>query len=220
MSIWLPSSPSRDVVITGIPKPRDGPSCNGGSFAFTQFFDFDTHALDDMTDPVKEIMIGRNVSGEVLPTSDERSHIKRARLISKEDGTNTEILRQSLPYAPDPQKDGPNEQGFFFVGFMKGVNELYDILKSLTGWPQKAFTHDLLITHAQGLFGGVFYVPNANELGLKDRMLADIYPDIPFWSEYSSENPLLFYNHVEYLHKYVQDIKPSEKLYPFFHIAV
>ena len=200
--------------MTGVLKPKDDPGCNGGSFAFTQFFRFDKHALKDMVDPVKEIMVGRCIgTGEVLPTPDERSHVKRARLISKDDGTNTEILRQSLPFAPAPNVFGPIEEGFFFIAFANSINVFFDILKSMTGWstqhPQQEFTHDLLLTHAQGKFGGLFYVPTADELGLRGRMHADIYPKIPFWSDYISTNPYLFYNHMEYLNRYEKSIQLS-----------
>ena len=193
--------------MTGVPKPQNGPGCNGGSFALTQFFQFDSHALNNMVDPVKEIMVGRSIrTSEVLPTPDERSHVKRARLISKKDGTNTEIFRQSLPFAPAPHVQGPLEKGFFFIAFANSINVFFDILKNMTGWsthhPQQEFTHDLLLTHAQGKFGGLFYVPTARELGLKEHMYADIYPKIPFWCDTVSTNSLLFYNHMEYLHRY------------------
>ena len=193
--------------MTGVPKPLGDAGCNGGSFAFTQFFNLDKSALKDTVDPVKEIMIGRRIqSSEVLPTADERSHVKRARLISKVDGTNTEILRQSLPFVPAPSLMGPIEDGFFFIAFAKSFNVFFDILKSMTGWtearPQQAFSHDLLLTHAQGKFGGLFYVPTVDELGLRTRMKAELYPKVPFWSDYVSTNPYLFYNHMEYLYRY------------------
>ena len=126
----------------------------GGTFAFVQFFHIDKEVMNDASQPVSESMIGRNsLSSETLVKLHDRCHIKRARLVSKRDGTNTELIRQSLPYnAPKiPDKDrGPMSDGLFFVAFGQSAQKFSDILDNILGHPNSKFTDDLLITNVQG----------------------------------------------------------------------
>ena len=145
-------------------------------------------------------MVGRDVYGEILPRLQERSHVKRARVISKKDGTNFEILRQALPYVPKSGVSGPQEKGLFFVGFGKSVARFFDILRNLYGRAEAAFMKDSMLTHVMGKFGCFFYCPSAAELDLQPLSHNELYPPIPFWMEFKSANPLLFYNHIQYLY--------------------
>lgn len=129
----------------------------GGTFAFVQFFQFDKTALSDLAQPVSENMIGRDsLSSEVLARLNDRCHIKKARLINHKDGSNTELLRQSLPYSPDPTSEsnnadrGPMSDGLFFVAFGQSAKRFSDILFSILGHADSPFTQDLLITNVQG----------------------------------------------------------------------
>ena len=50
-------------------------------------------------------------------------------------------------------------------------------------------------------FGGLYYCPSTIELdALPPFTEKDLYPTIPFWMRYRSTNPLLFYNHIQYLY--------------------
>lgn len=115
----------REVILTDITEPRGAVDCDGGTFAFTQFFRFDQHIFLESSDPQKEIMIGRNSEGEMIPRLDDRSHVKKARLVSKVDGTSFELLRRALPFEPLKGRIGPVSKGLFFVAFGKSFDVFY-----------------------------------------------------------------------------------------------
>ena len=148
------------MLIPPLPVHDGQISPEGGTFAFIQFFQFDKTALSDVSQPVSENMIGRDsLCSEVLARPNDRCHIKRARIISPKDGSNTEIIRQSLPYvAPlsstqesENADRGPMSDGLFFVAFGQSAQRFSDILNNILGKPKSAFTDDLLITNVQGL---------------------------------------------------------------------
>ena len=148
----------REVLIQ--PLPANGQiSPEGGTFAFIQFFQFDKTALSDVSQPVSENMIGRDsLCSEVLARPNDRCHVKKARLISTKDGSNTELIRQSLPYVPEMSTSqtgnadrGPMSDGLFFVAFGQSAQKFSDVLNNILGEARSAFTDDLLITNVQGL---------------------------------------------------------------------
>ncbi len=138
-----------------IPSTMDTPNPEGGCFAFVQFFKFDKSALQESSTPITENMIGRDsVYSETLARLDDRCHVKKARLINSRDGTNTELLRQSLPFVPDSHKDvdrGPMSEGLFFVAFGKSAERFSDIVENLFGPSKSLFTQDLMLTHVHGM---------------------------------------------------------------------
>lgn len=130
-------------------------SPEGGTFAFVQFFQFDNRVLKGVSQPVFENMIGRaSNSSETLARLDPWCHIKRARLISPRDGTNTELIRQPLPYVPQRSNGsrGPTSKGLFFVAFGKSVQRFFEILRHMLGPTDTYFTHDLLLSNVQGRY--------------------------------------------------------------------
>ncbi len=124
----------------------------GSTFAFVQFFEFDVPPLNNSAQPISENMIGRDsVHSETLARLDERSHVKRARIIDPKDGSNAEFIRQPLPYvvSNDNGDSGPRTNGLFFVAFGQSAERFKNILKQLFGDP-KGFTMDLLMHNVQG----------------------------------------------------------------------
>ena len=189
----------REVLLSGI-SPKAGESnCEGGTFAFIQKFRFDVTVFSDSPIPVKENMIGRDGTySETLANIEERAHVKRARSIRPEDGTNAEFLRQALPIVTSKSH---LEHGLFFAAFGKSIQRFFEIFQNMFGDPTTDFTHDLLLTHVQGDAGGFMYCPSADELQYVPTFTeSTIYPSIPFWMKYKSSNPLLFYNHIQYLY--------------------
>ena len=155
-----PPPPPREVLIPPLPADDGQVSPEGGTFAFMQFFQFDKTAISDLSQPVSENMIGRDsLRSEALVRLNDRCHIKRARIISPKDGSNTELIRQSLPYVfqrnptqgPGSADRGPMSDGLFFVAFGQSAQRFSDILNNILGKPKSAFTDDLLITNVQGL---------------------------------------------------------------------
>ena len=124
----------------------------GSTFAFVQFFEFDVAPLNDSAQPISENMIGRDsVHSETLARLDERSHVKRARIIDPKDGSNAEFIRQPLPFVVnnDSGDSGPNTNGLFFVAFGQSSERFKNILHNILGEP-KGFTMDLLMHNVQG----------------------------------------------------------------------
>ena len=145
------TSAYREVLIQ---PDSNGTSSEGGTFAFVQFFDIDKTVLSKSSQAVAEKIIGReSMYSEVLPHPADRCHIKRARLISEKDGSNTELIRQSLPFfkprAPDVDR-GPVQDGLFFVAFGQSAQKFSNILDNILGDPKDTFTTDLLIINVQG----------------------------------------------------------------------
>ncbi len=206
----------RSVVLTGIPPPAAGVSCDGGTFAFTQKFLFDVVTIENSADPVKEVMIGRDTLGRFLPHMDEQSHIKRARLIDSKTGSNVELLRQALSVNPEKAEGGPTERGLFFVAFTKSFQQVFDILDRLLGKPRSPFSNDLLMKNVIGKSGTLVYCPSANELPIPSITDQDEWPFIPFWFTWTSKNEYLFYNHIQYLHAMAtglyKDEPPSKRI--------
>ena len=64
----------------------------------------------------------------------------------------------------------------------------------------------IILFHNFDRFGGLYYCPNTNELSALPQFTEkDLYPVIPFWMSYKSTNPLLFYNHIQYLYTMTTD---------------
>ncbi len=144
----------RKVLILPTTVEKGQISPEGGTFAFVQFFEFDKAIFSDAPQPVSEHMIGRDtLFSEALARPNDRCHIKRARLVNPVDGTNTELLRQSLPYVV-PQGGaldrGPVSDGVFFVAFGQSTKIFSDVLENILGDGTSPFTQDLLITNVQG----------------------------------------------------------------------
>ena len=136
-----------------MPVSHNEISPEGGTFAFMQFFTFDRPVFTETSQPITENMIGRTSTySETLARLDERCHIKRARVISPKDGTNTELIRQSLPHVVESKglDRGPLTSGLFFVAFGKSSKRFDTILNSILGDPD-GFTQDLMINNVQGL---------------------------------------------------------------------
>ena len=145
------------MLIPPLPADEGQASPEGGTLAFIQFFQFDKTALSDLSQPVSENMIGRDsLCSEVLVRPNDRCHIKKARMISPRDGSNTELVRQSLAAPPTTTNEGANadrgpmSDGLFFVAFGKSAKRFSKILNNILGRAKSAFTDDLLITNVQG----------------------------------------------------------------------
>ena len=142
----------REILLSPMPVFNNDVNPDGGTFAFVQFFEFDKPALTSNSQPISENMIGRDsIFSETLARLDERCHVKRARVIDRKDGTNTELIRQALPYVVQSSDTdyGPDTNGLFFVAFGKSAERFATILKNILGEPD-GFTTDLLMNNVQG----------------------------------------------------------------------
>ena len=174
---------------------------DGAAFVFTQLFQFDTETISGSSNPVKELMIGRNTLGEFLPVMDVHSHVKMARLVDPTHGGHTEFLRQALPFHVNDGNKSPMEAGLAFVAFGRGFQEFFDVLKNMLGPPNEPFSNDRLLRHTQGsLEGNLLYCPSTQELKMDPMTEEHLWPPIAFWMKFRSSNKLLFYNHIQYLH--------------------
>lgn len=195
MYVWL----CRGVLLKKSAKEKA--PYGGAAFVFTQVFQFDTEAISGSSNPVRELMIGRNTAGEFLPVMDVHSHVKKARLVDQKHGTHTEFLRQGLPIHVDDGSKSPMEDGLAFVAFGRGFQEFFVVLKNMLGPPEDSFTNDRLLRHTQGIkAGNLLYCPSTKELKMDPMTEEHLWPPIAFWMKFRSSNKLLFYNHIQYLH--------------------
>ena len=127
-----------------------------------QLFIFDKPVLNDAPQPVIENMIGRHsTSSEALVRPSERCHIKKARVISPIDGSNTELLRQSFPFFFKEKEcvdHDPTSDGLLFVAFGKSARRFSDIVSHLFGEEVEVmegrtvkFTDDLLLNSVDSM---------------------------------------------------------------------
>lgn len=129
-----------------------------------QLFIFDKPVLNDSSQPVTENMVGReSLFSEALVRPHERCHIKRARVISPEDGSNTELIRQSFPFFLQKKKPGvdrdPTSDGVIFVAFGKSAQRFSEIVSNIFGEDDVEvlkgrtvqFTDDLLLTNVDSM---------------------------------------------------------------------
>lgn len=148
----------REVLVPTLPSEKGA----GATFAFIQLFIFDKPVLNDASQPVMENMIGRDsLYSEAIVRPHERCHIKRARVISPEDGSNTELLRQSFPIFLDKEDvigdREPMPDGALFVAFGKSAERFSEILLHIFGKDEEIrgrkvrFTDDLLLNNVDGM---------------------------------------------------------------------
>ena len=129
-----------------------------------QLFIFDKPVLNDASQPITENMIGRDsLFSEALVRPNERCHIKKARVINPEDGSNTELIRQSFPIFLQKKEPGvdrdPTSDGIIFVAFGKSAQRFSDIVSNLFGEDRREvvkgrtvqFTDDLLLTNVDSM---------------------------------------------------------------------
>jgi len=171
----------------------------GSCYCLTQRFVHNWDAISRMSEMHIENMIGRDYHGNLIPNTDERNHLKRSRLHDK-DGIPIRILTQGQPYGDSPTGN-QREEGVFVSAYAKSLESFNVILQSMLG-DKHGFILDEHLTVSTSDMGNIWYVPGAEELGLKAEVDRDINVPINAFFEKRSKNGLMFYNTKDFLHQW------------------
>ncbi len=171
----------------------------GSCYCLTQRFVHNWDAISRMSELQIENMIGRDYHGNLIPNSDERNHLKRARILDK-NGIPIRILTQGQPYGNSPT-GVQREEGVFVSAYARSLESFNVILQSMIG-DKHGFVLDEHLTVSTSDMGNIWYIPGAEELGLKAEVSRDINVPINSFFEKRSKNGLMFYNTKDFLHQW------------------
>src|ERR1700722_16200536 len=150
----------------------EDPDHIGASFVLAQRFVINWEQFLSMAPEHIEDLVGRTTNDTLIPSRDDRSHIKRARALDEE-GNTMSVLRLGLPFGhskaierADLLAKGASrrdEEGIYFAGYAKSVRVLETIMNRQNG-NQPGFMADRLLSHAKANLGGFYYIPSLPDL--------------------------------------------------------
>lgn len=175
----------------------EDPYYRGAACVLQQKFKHNWDMLNDMTAIEKENMIGRDMNDTILPTHDDRSHIKCVR---QQDGRRAtlSILRQALPYGHSRSGKG-NEEGVYFVAYGKSGKVFDDLIDGIQG-PVDGYIKDKMLNITCSVLGNFWFIPSAANAGLAPQQ-GEVTVPINEYFEVRSQNGLMFYNNRDYMHQ-------------------
>ena len=198
----------------------EDPAHLGASFVLAQRFVINWEQILSMAPQHVEDLVGRTTDDTLIPSRDDRSHIKRARA-QDEHGNTMSVLRLGLPFGRsraiernDLLEKGASrrdEEGIYFAGYAKSARVLETIMDRQIG-QESGFMADRLLAHVKSNLGGFYYIPSLPDLGLPvETRLADgislkRFPGVD-WSrldrhfDQKSDNGYMHYNHKQYLYR-------------------
>ncbi|MDD5057453.1 MAG: Dyp-type peroxidase [Sideroxydans sp.] len=169
----------------------------GAAYVIQQKFKHNWARLDDMTAIDKEDMIGRNQDNVIIPTHDDRSHIKCVRKLNGERMTLS-ILRQALPYGHAPSAQG-NEEGVYFAAYGKSGTVFDDLIDGIRG-PDEGYVRDKMLNNTHSIQGNFWFIPAAKQAGLSGQR-GEVEVPVNDYFEVRSNNGLMFYNNRDFIHQ-------------------
>jgi Dyp-type peroxidase family len=190
----------------------------GASFVLAQRFVINWEQILSMSPQHVEDLVGRTTNDTLIPSRDDRSHIKCAR--AQDDHGNTmSVLRLGLPFGhsraierSDLLEKGASrrdEEGIYFAGYAKSARVLEAIMKRQLG-EEPGYMADRLLANVKSTLGGFYYIPSLPDLNLpvesqlSDGISLKRFPGVD-WSrldrhfDQKSDNGYMHYNHKEYL---------------------
>ncbi len=192
----------------------EDPTHIGGSFVLAQRFVINWGQILAMAPQHVEDLVGRSTDDRLVPSHDDRSHIKRARAFD-EHGNAMSVLRLGLPYGRSSAIESDDllakgasrrdEEGLYFAGYAKSAAALERIMEQQIG-DVPGFMSDRLLGHVRANLGGFYYVPSLPDLGIEPESASSWrrFPGVD-WSrldrhfDQTSPNGYMHYNHKEYL---------------------
>ncbi|KFA91630.1 Dyp-type peroxidase [Archangium violaceum] len=191
----------------------------GASFVVAQRFVINWEHLLNMSPQQIEDLVGRTTEDILIPTHDDRSHIKSAR-VQDAQGNTMQVLRLSLPFGRARSLENDelrakgaslrDEEGLYFAGYARSIQVLESIMNQQIG-DTSGFMRDRLLSEMSANLGGFYYVPSQADLGLEPVRLKGVdetdwtrFPGVD-WSrldrhfDMSSPNGYMQYNHKNYL---------------------
>nr|QKW93937.1 4-hydroxyphenylacetate decarboxylase large subunit [Vitiosangium cumulatum] len=197
----------------------EDPAHIGASFVVAQRFIINWEHLLNMSPQQIEDLVGRTTEDILIPTHDDRSHIKSARAQDAQ-GNTMQVLRLSLPFGRSRALENDelrakgaslrDEEGLYFAGYARSVQVLESIMNQQIG-DVSGFMRDRLLSELNANLGGFYYVPSQADLGLEpvpiqgaDETDWTRFPGVD-WSrldrhfDMASPNGYMQYNHKNYL---------------------
>ncbi|MFB1479678.1 Dyp-type peroxidase [Corallococcus sp. RDP092CA] len=197
----------------------EDPAHLGASFVLAQRFEINWEHLLDMSPQQVEDLLGRTTEDILIPSQDQRSHIKSAR-VQDAQGNTLQVLRLGLPFGQadtvhntELRAKGASlrdEAGIYFAGYARSVRALEAIMNQQIG-DQRGFMRDRLLSEVRSNLGGFYYIPSQADLGLDPVKLQSVeqqdwrrFPGVD-WSrldrhfDVASSNGYMHYNHKNYL---------------------
>ncbi|EPX60877.1 hypothetical protein D187_001528 [Cystobacter fuscus DSM 2262] len=197
----------------------EDPERIGASFVVAQRFLINWENLLHLSPQQIEDLVGRTTDDIIIPSRDERSHIRCAR-VQDAQGNTLQVLRLGLPFGETHLEHNQeliargaskrDEAGIYFAGYARSVRVLESIMDSQIGG-RSGFMRDRLLCEMRADLGGFYYIPNQRELGLEAvpvRSLEETdwkrFPGVN-WNrldrhyELRSSNGYMYYNHRDYL---------------------
>lgn len=199
----------------------EDPAYLGASFVLAQRFVINWEHILNMGPDQIEDLVGRTTDDVIVPSRDDRSHIKCAR-VQDEAGDTMRVLRLGLPFGQsaatksyDLQEKGASrrdEQGIYFAGYANSVRVLEAIMARQIG-DEPGFMADRLLSTVRSDLGGLYFIPNQDNLDLEPKALPawedtdwKRFPGVD-WSRLDrhftnrSANGYMSYNHRDYLYR-------------------
>jgi Dyp-type peroxidase family len=198
----------------------EDPAHVGASYVLAQRFRINWEQILVMSPGHVEDLVGRTTEDTIIPSRDERSHIKRARA-QDEHGNTTPVLRLGLPFGRSRAVDRDallnegashgDEEGIYFAGYAKSARVLETIMARQNG-DAPGFMADRLLAHVRADLGGFYYIPSLCDLELPpeatipEEVPPERFPGVD-WTrldrhfEQTSANGYMHYNHKEYLYR-------------------
>jgi len=199
----------------------DDPAYAGASFVLGQRFHINWEHILNMGPDQIEDLVGRTTDDVIVPTRDDRSHIKCAR-VQDASGDTMRLLRLGLPFGQSGATDRDDlrakgasrrdEQGIFFAGYASSVRILETIMRNQVG-DEPGFMADRLLCTVRADLGGFFFIPSQSNLGLEPHVVSsdgridwESFPGVD-WArldrhfDQRSKNGYMSYNHHDYMHR-------------------
>lgn len=197
----------------------EDPAHVGASFVLAQRFHINWEHILNMSPQQVEDLVGRTTEDILIPTRDDRSHIKSAR-VQDAQGNTMQVLRLGLPFGQASSVENEelrakgaslrDEQGIYFAGYARSVQVLEAIMNQQIGG-ESGFMRDRLLSEVRSDLGGFYYIPSQADLGLDVVPLKSVeetdwkrFPGVD-WTrldrhfDVSSPNGYMSYNHKNYL---------------------
>ncbi|MGH3770838.1 MAG: Dyp-type peroxidase [Pseudonocardiaceae bacterium] len=199
----------------------EDPAYAGSSFVLAQRFAINWEHILNMGPDQIEDLVGRTIDDVIVPSRDDRSHIKCARA-QDEAGNTMRVLRLGLPFGQSTATENDDlrakgaslrdEYGIYFAGYASSVRVLEAIMRRQIG-DKTGFMADRLLSTVQSDLGGFYFIPNQDNLDLeptvppaRDDTNWERFPGVD-WSRLDrhfterSANGYMYYNHRDYLYR-------------------
>lgn len=172
----------------------------GACFGLSQKFVHNWSLLGELSEIDIENMIGRDLEGNILPHLEKQSHLRAVR-VKGGAGINHRIYTQGKPFGNSTV--APNaEEGVFVSAFAKNTAAFHDTLSGMLGksYEKQGEILDRHLRYSSSIEGNLWYIPSAEELGMRREENLKPVEINPFF-QIKSKSPYMYYNTKDFLHR-------------------